>query len=534
MLRGLASVGLSVAALPREEVLGHLGDDHAVRLARLGALVHLPLRLVRHLLRSHLLRLVLETRPLALGRPPRHRHGPALGGVRPRLVLPVRVHRVHVLVAAVARERARALATLPHRARGSRPRDGQGGVDTHGAERLLHPSCGEPLLRVARAVAAHRRGVVPHRLLPPVIGDELGASGANLPEELLLLVVQIGLQLHLRLRLLALELRLELLLLALELREALVDLRVDKVGDVLAVENLGHDVVLPVVVVEHVVLAKIRVVDTRAAVLLLHLLLGDDLELAAGLLGLVDGDGVGDDGGPGDVIPRLGLRDVQSVEHLTRASARQLLLDARGEQLIAAHPLHLHHALLRQRGHARKFLLLAQGQSGGPSSRRPHPRDERRILRLEILELALVNLVNRNHQRLVREERLDRVEEIRLLLDGVPALFAGVYDVEHDGSEMRHGGDGLHLDRVAFLEGPVQDTRGIQYLPSEVLVVGVAHVDGLGGERVRLNLDVGAGHLVHEGRLADVGVAADEDGACVWVDGREAGHVLPDLLEVRE
>ena len=50
---GLSAVRLAVAALAAEEVLGHLGDDDAVRLARLGHLVHAPLRLVRHLLHLH-------------------------------------------------------------------------------------------------------------------------------------------------------------------------------------------------------------------------------------------------------------------------------------------------------------------------------------------------------------------------------------------------------------------------------------------------------------------------------------------------
>lgn len=49
-------------------------------------------------------------------------------------------------------------------------------------------------------------------------------------------------------------LRLELLLLALERVELLEDVGVDKVGDVLAVHDLGHDVVLPFLVLEHVVL----------------------------------------------------------------------------------------------------------------------------------------------------------------------------------------------------------------------------------------------------------------------------------------
>ena len=39
-------------------------------------------------------------------------------------------------------------------------------------------------------------------------------------------------------------------------------------------------------------------------------------------------------------------------------------------------------------------------------------------------------------------------------------------------------------------------------------------------------------YLVHEGALADVGVAAHEQRAGVGVDGRQARQMLPHLLEV--
>lgn len=42
----------------------------------------------------------------------------------------------------------------------------------------------------------------------------------------------------------------------------------------------------------------------------------------------------------------------------------------------------------------------------------------------------------------------------------------------------------------------------------------------------------GAAHLVYEAGLADVGEAADEEGASVGVNGRESRQVLPHLLQV--
>lgn len=93
-------------------------------------------------------------------------------------------------------------------------------------------------------------------------------------------------------------------------------------------------------------------------------------------------------------------------------------------------------------------------------------------------------------------------------------------------------GDGLHLDRVHLLERVVEHSRRVDDLPPEVLVVHVADEERLGREGVGLDVDVGAGDLVDERRLADVGVAADEERAGGRVDLRETRHVLSDLLEV--
>lgn len=99
---------------------------------------------------------------------------------------------------------------------------------------------------------------------------------------------------------------------------------------------------------------------------------------------------------------------------------------------------------------------------------------------------------------------------------------------------MSEGGDTLHLDRVHLLEGVVEDSGSVDNLPAEVLVVHVADEKTLGREGVGLDIDVGAGDLVDKRRLADVGVAADEEGTGGRVDGRETGHVLANLLEVGE
>ena len=133
-----------------------------------------------------------------------------------------------------------------------------------------------------------------------------------------------------------------------------------------------------------------------------------------------------------------------------------------------------------------------------------------------------------------RVTRPDRKRAPHLLCDGVAALLREVDDVEDGGLEVGERGDRLHLDRVPLLERLVQHARRVEHLPAHVLVVHVADVQRLGGERVRLHVDVRARHLVHERRLADVGVAGDDDRPRRRVDRRQAHQVLAHLLEVLE
>ena len=99
---------------------------------------------------------------------------------------------------------------------------------------------------------------------------------------------------------------------------------------------------------------------------------------------------------------------------------------------------------------------------------------------------------------------------------------------------MSQGSDGLHLDRVPLFQGMVKDTGRVNNLPTQVLVVSVTHVQGLGGEGIRLNLDVGSGDLVDEAGLANVGEAADEQSPGVRVDGRQTAQMLSDLIKKKK
>ena len=150
----------------------------------------------------------------------------------------------------------------------------------------------------------------------------------------------------------------------------------------------------------------------------------------------------------------------------------------------------------------------------------------------EIIDALDVDLVGDEYERLVDKERLDVVKKRDLLVNRVAALLGHVHDEQDGGAQVRHGRDGLHLDGVALLERVVEYAGRVDHLPAQVLVVGVTDVERLGGERVGLHLDVGERDLVEKARLAHVGKAADEQCARVRVDGRQAGQVLTNLLQV--
>ena len=117
-------------------------------------------------------------------------------------------------------------------------------------------------------------------------------------------------------------------------------------------------------------------------------------------------------------------------------------------------------------------------------------------------------------------------------VEKVAALAREVENVQDGTVEVSHGSDRLHLNRVAVLKRLVQDTRAVNHLPAEEVVVHVAHKQRLGRECVRLHLDIGTGNFVNETRFAHIGEASDHDCARIGLDGGQAGQVLPGLLQV--
>mmetsp|Transcript_2195 Transcript_2195/g.5844 ORF Transcript_2195/g.5844 Transcript_2195/m.5844 type:complete len:224 (+) Transcript_2195:396-1067(+) len=175
--------------LPREEVLGHLGLDVAVRLADLCHLVHTPLCLVRHLDRLIAHARVAETR-LAAGRARRAHARGAPARHRARLAA---VHAL-LLLAALARwcvvgGARRAALALAAAALAANSLDRLAGIDAHRAQALLHaPRC-ECALQL-RALRQHCL-VVCGRLFEAVLLDDGALACADGREVGRLLLCQV-------------------------------------------------------------------------------------------------------------------------------------------------------------------------------------------------------------------------------------------------------------------------------------------------------------------------------------------------------
>lgn len=124
--------------------------------------------------------------------------------------------------------------------------------------------------------------------------------------------------------------------------------------------------------------------------------------------------------------------------------------------------------------------------------------------------------------------------QTHLRLDSVTTLFTQVHKVHDSTSQVCQSGNRLHFNRVHLLERVVQDSRSVDNLPSEVLVVHVTDEQGFGGESVGLDVDVRTSDLVDKRTLSNVGVAANQQSTGVWIDRWQTRDMLSDLLEIRQ
>lgn len=78
----------------------------------------------------------------------------------------------------------------------------------------------------------------------------------------------------------------------------------------------------------------------------------------------------------------------------------------------------------------------------------------------------------------------------------------------------------------------IQNTRGIDGLKSQVLVVEMSNEQTLGCERIWLDIDIGSCDTLQEARFSDVRVSADEEGSGVGINGGETTQMLSHLIEI--
>lgn len=90
----------------------------------------------------------------------------------------------------------------------------------------------------------------------------------------------------------------------------------------------------------------------------------------------------------------------------------------------------------------------------------------------------------------------------------------------------------LHLNGIHLLQRVIKNSRSVNGLEPEVFVIEMAHEQTLGGEGVRLNIDIGAGDRPQKARLSDIGVATDQEGPGIGIDGGQTTEMLSHLLEV--
>ena len=186
------------------------------------------------------------------------------------------------------------------------------------------------------------------------------------------------------------------------------------------------------------------------------------------------------------------------------ALARQLLLHALGEQLVARRLPHLHHPRPLHRARPEQLNSFPRRQF----------LEHLQLVLVQVLLGHHVRLVGHDEQRLVLEEGADVLEQLQLRVQVEPALLAHVEHVHDGGFQVGQRGDGQHLVGGPLGDGLVQQPRRVDDLPLDVPVVHVADVQGPGGVSPRLHFHLGAGQRVNEAGLAHVGKSCGKIVAC--------------------
>ena len=97
---------------------------------------------------------------------------------------------------------------------------------------------------------------------------------------------------------------------------------------------------------------------------------------------------------------------------------------------------------------------------------------------------------------------------------------------------MGQGSNGLHFNGVTIFERVIQNSWGVHHLPTQVAMISMPDKERLGRESVRLDFNICPSDLVDEAGFADIGESTDKQCPGIWVNGRQTGEMLPDLLQI--
>lgn len=91
---------------------------------------------------------------------------------------------------------------------------------------------------------------------------------------------------------------------------------------------------------------------------------------------------------------------------------------------------------------------------------------------------------------LVIEQGTDGLEQANLFLNRVTTLLRNINKVKNSCSQVSQCSDSLHFNDIAILKGVIQNSWSVYHLPAKILVVCVTHIQRLGGECIRLHINI--------------------------------------------
>lgn len=100
--------------------------------------------------------------------------------------------------------------------------------------------------------------------------------------------------------------------------------------------------------------------------------------------------------------------------------------------------------------------------------------------------------------RFIFKQRFDALEQFDLLGDSISAHFGNIYEKQNTSFQMGQSSDRLHFNGISFFQTMVQNTWGIDNLPSNMFIIGMTYIQTLGGERIGLYIYIGVGDIVGE------------------------------------